>query len=333
MKVLLAQPRGFCAGVERAIDAVVEAIRFHGAPVYVLKQIVHNNTVVRRLRERGAVFIQGLDEAPAGATVVFSAHGVGPAIQAEGASRALNVIDATCPLVTKVHVEARRYLRQGRPILIIGHADHDEVIGTLGHARGQAAIVGTCVEAETVPLPPESAPAALMQTTFSLDDARAILEVLRRRFPKLVTPAHDDICYATQNRQAAVREIARRAEAVVVLGADNSSNSKRLREIAEATGARAFLIEDVSQFQPEWFEGARSVGVTSGASTPEVVVAELIDFLRLRFDAEIETLEVMRENVFFPPPSALARSQARLKAGPAPELGQKLEAEGRRDVC
>jgi len=306
-KVFLAQPRGFCAGVARAIDTVTSAIAQLGAPVYVRKQLVHNNTVIDALSASGAVFVDELDHLPEGATVILSAHGVAPEVYEDARRRRLNVIDATCPLVTKVHIEAARYAREGRPIVIVGHREHEEVIGTLGYASPNASIVADIAAIEQLDLPAGAAPAVITQTTLAVDDTRDTIEAIRRRFPAVITPAHDDICYATQNRQAAVRELARLTEVILVIGAANSSNSNRLREVAQAAGVRAYLIADLSELRAEWLDGVAGVGVTAGASTPEHLVAEVVDYLRGRYDASIETIEVTRENVTFSPPTAVAR--------------------------
>ena len=319
MRLLLAQPRGFCAGVERAIDTVVTALELFGLPVYVRKQIVHNDTVVRALSAAGAVFVDDIDAVPPGATLILSAHGVAPEVYANARGRALNVIDATCPLVTKVHMEARRFARERRPTIIVGHREHDEVIGTRGYAPAGTLVVSNAAEAEAADLPAGSAPAVLTQTTFSLDDAREIIEVLRRRFPDLVTPARDDICYATQNRQAAVREMVKSAEVVLVLGAANSSNSNRLRDIAAAAGVRAYLLEDLSRLCPDWLDGVSCIGITSGASTPEHVVTQIVDHLCERYDATVEIVEVAREDVTFAPPAELMR-MTRNGAGRVPTV-------------
>jgi 4-hydroxy-3-methylbut-2-enyl diphosphate reductase len=319
-KLLRARPRGLCAGVDRAIDVVIAALELAGPPVYVRREIVHNRHVLDALRERGAVFVAEVEDAPRGATFVLSAHGVAPAIYARARARGMRVIDATCPLVTKVHLEALRFAREGRPIILIGHRTHEEVAGTSGYAPEQVQVVSSAAEAELVEIGPGVAPAVITQTTLSVDDARDIIEVLRRRFPGLITPARDDICYATQNRQAAVAAIARRAEVVLVVGSANSSNSNRLREVAEAAGARAFLIEDAAHVDPEWIAGARCIGLTAGASTPEHLVDEIVDLLRTDADVEIKTVEVASEDVKFAPPAALARlASARCMAAPGAE--------------
>ena len=325
LKLLLARPRGFCAGVERAIDAVIATLELVGPPVYVRREIVHNRHVLDGLRARGAVFVDEIEDAPRGSTLVLSAHGVAPAIYARAHAHGIRVIDATCPLVTKVHLEALRFARQQRPIFLVGHRAHEEVVGTSGYAPGQVQVVSSADEAERVEAPSGVAPAAITQTTLSVDDTREIIEVLRRRFPGLITPAREDICYATQNRQAAVGAIARRAEVVLVVGSANSSNSNRLREVAEAAGARAFLVQDAADVRPEWIAAATCVGLTAGASTPEYLVDEVIALLRESAEVEIETVEVASEDVNFAPPAALARmAAARCTTAPGAETHKEL---------
>ena len=254
-EIVLAGPRGFCAGVERAIEIVEQALEVVGVPIYVRREIVHNRHVVEALREKGAVFVDELDEVPEGATVIFSAHGVSPAVREAATARRLRVIDATCPLVTKVHLEAIRYAREGRTIVLVGHADHDEVIGTLGEAPRRIVVIDSVEEAEQLVVEDPEKVAYLTQTTLSVDDTRAVIEVLRRRFPAILGPSRDDICYATQNRQAAVKQLANDVDLVLVLGAANSSNANRLREVAEALGTPAHLINDVRDIRPEWLDG------------------------------------------------------------------------------
>lgn len=304
-EIVLAGPRGFCAGVERAIEIVERALEVLGAPVYVRREIVHNRHVVEALRAKGAVFVEELEEVPDGATVVFSAHGVSPAVRAEARARRLRVIDATCPLVTKVHLEARRYAREGYTIVLVGHEDHDEVIGTLGEAPDRIVVISSVEEAERLEIPHPERVAYLTQTTLSVDDTRAIVEVLRRRFPAIVGPAKDDICYATQNRQAAVKRISAEVDVVLVLGAANSSNANRLREVSEGAGTRAYLINDVRDIRPEWLAGAARVGVTAGASTPEFLVREVVDWLRAHSAPALRELTVVEEDVSFPLPHEL----------------------------
>ncbi len=304
-EIVLAGPRGFCAGVERAIEIVERALDVCGRPIYVRREIVHNRHVVEALRAQGAIFVDELDEVPAGATVVFSAHGVSPAVRAEARARRLRVIDATCPLVTKVHIEAIRYAREGYTIVLVGHEDHDEVIGTTGEAPERIVVISTVEEAEQLEVENPDRVAYLTQTTLSVDDTRAIIEVLRRRFPGIVGPSRDDICYATQNRQAAVKKLAAEVDLVLVLGAANSSNANRLREVAEAVGTRAHLINDVRDIRPEWLAGVRRVGVTAGASTPEFLVREVVGFLRRRATPRLRELNVVEEDVRFGLPHEL----------------------------
>jgi 4-hydroxy-3-methylbut-2-enyl diphosphate reductase len=304
-EIVLAGPRGFCAGVERAIEIVERALEVVGVPIYVRREIVHNRHVVEALREKGAIFVDELDEVPAGATVVFSAHGVSPAVREAAVTRRLRVIDATCPLVTKVHMEAIRYAREGRTIVLVGHADHDEVIGTLGEAPERIVVIDSAEEAERLEVPDPDKVAYLTQTTLSVDDTRAVIEVLRRRFPHIVGPSRDDICYATQNRQAAVKRVASDVDLVLVLGAANSSNANRLREVAEALGKPAHLINDVRDVRPEWLEGVRRIGVTAGASTPEFLVREVVRCLESRGMPGVRELRVVEEDVRFGLPHEL----------------------------
>ncbi|MGH7351065.1 MAG: 4-hydroxy-3-methylbut-2-enyl diphosphate reductase [Candidatus Methylomirabilales bacterium] len=306
-RVILAAPRGFCAGVDRAIDIVNIALELYGTPVYVRKEIVHNAHVVQELRGRGAVFVDELDEVPDGARVIFSAHGIGPAVRAQAAAKGLRVIDATCPLVTKVHLEALKFAREGRVILLVGHAGHDEVIGTMGHAQGQMVLVGSVEEAEQVQVPDPERVAVITQTTLSIDDTREIIAVLKRRFPKAVFPPKDDICYATQNRQMAVKEMAGSVDLLLVIGSPNSSNSMRLVEVAQAVGVRAHLIDDVSEIDPRWLEGVRTVGITAGASAPEHLVQETVAFFQPMGISRVEELDGIREDVVFALPPEIQR--------------------------
>jgi 4-hydroxy-3-methylbut-2-enyl diphosphate reductase len=296
----IAAPRGFCAGVDRAIRIVELALERHGAPVYVRHEIVHNKFVVDALKAKGAVFVPDLDDVPDGVPVVFSAHGVPKAVPAAAAARGLSYLDATCPLVSKVHRQAERLVEQGRHILFIGHAGHPEVIGTFGQVPdGRMTLVETAAEAEAVAPPDPDNLAYLTQTTLSVDDTAEIVAILARRFPAIRAPRADDICYATSNRQAAVKEIARRCEAVLVIGAPNSSNSVRLVEVAEREGARARLIGRATELDLAWLEGVRALGLTAGASAPEVLVRELVDRLREHFDVtEIESEGIVERMVF-----------------------------------
>ena len=308
-KLLLAKPRGFCAGVDRAIDVVNLALELYPGPVYVRKEIVHNVHVVNDLRAKGAVFVDELDEVPDGATVIFSAHGVSPEVRAGAAARGLKVIDATCPLVTKVHHEAIRFAREGRPIVLVGHEGHDEVVGTMGHAPEHIHLIGSAEEAETLQVPDPDRVAVITQTTLSLDDTSTVVDVLRRRFPGIEAPTRDDICYATQNRQLAVKAMARRVPAILVIGSKNSSNSNRLAEVAQAAGARAYLIDDISQIDPTWLDGVESLGITAGASAPEYLVDEVVRFFRAQGVTDIEEIEAVTEEVSFALPPELVRDR------------------------
>jgi 4-hydroxy-3-methylbut-2-en-1-yl diphosphate reductase len=298
-QVLLAAPRGYCAGVDRAVDAVERALAAHGAPVYVRKQIVHNLPVVRDLERKGAVFVDEESEVPEGSVVVLSAHGVAPEVYANSEGRRLRVIDATCPLVTKVHLEARRFAREDRTIVLIGHAGHEEVVGTSGQAPERTILVQTVDEARTVQVPDPDDVSYLTQTTLSVDETNEIIAVLRERFPNLQGPPKEDICYATQNRQDAVKEVARRADLVLVIGSDNSSNSRRLVEVARAAGAPAHLVDDESEVEPAWLEGVRTLGLTSGASAPEWLVDRMLRWLADRGFDRVEEVSVAEESVRF----------------------------------
>jgi 4-hydroxy-3-methylbut-2-en-1-yl diphosphate reductase len=298
-QVLLAAPRGYCAGVDRAVDAVERALAAHGAPVYVRKQIVHNLPVVRDLERKGAVFVEEESEVPEGSVVVLSAHGVAPEVYANSEGRHLRVIDATCPLVTKVHLEARRFAREGRTIVLIGHAGHEEVVGTSGQAPERTILVQSVDEARSVQIPDPSDVSYLTQTTLSVDETNEIIAALRERFPDLQGPPKEDICYATQNRQDAVKEVARRADLVLVIGSANSSNSRRLVEVARAAGAPAHLVDDESEVEPDWLEGVQTVGLTSGASAPEWLVDRMLGWLADRGFDRVEEVSVAEESVRF----------------------------------
>jgi len=306
-KVILAKPRGFCAGVERAIEVVEQALDRFAGPIYVRKEIVHNRHVVNALRQKGAIFVEELTDVPEGATAIFSAHGVSPAVHAAAKARRLTVVDATCPLVTKVHVEAARFAREGYTLLLIGHQGHEEVEGTMGEAPEYIRLIQTVEDARAVTVPNPDKVAVITQTTLSVDDTRAVIEALKARFPKLVAPRKDDICYATQNRQNAVKAIAREVEVVLVIGAANSSNSIRLTEVAEDAGRRAYLINEASEIVPAWFEGVRCVGVTSGASAPEHLVQEVVETLKRLGATQVEEWELVREDVSFGLPAELIR--------------------------
>lgn len=304
-RILLAKPRGFCAGVERAIDIVERALEIHGPPVYVRHEIVHNQRVVADLRAKGARFVEEVDEVPVGAVTVFSAHGVARRVADDAAAGGLRVIDATCPLVAKVHHQGQRYAAQGREVVLIGHRGHPEVEGTLGRIPGTVHLVSTAGEAEALKPADPSRLAYVTQTTLSVDDTRDVIAVLRRRFPDIQGPDVRDICYATQNRQTAVRALAMESDIVLVVGAPNSSNSNRLREIAEACGRPAYLVPDRRSLDPDWLAGAATVGVTAGASAPEALVQELIAAIAARYDVTVETLPGVEERVQFRLPEAL----------------------------
>ncbi len=311
MKILLASPRGFCAGVNMAIESLDLTLREFGSPVYVYHEIVHNKYVVESFREKGAVFVDDLNEVPSKSVLLFSAHGVSPEIRALAKKRELNAIDATCPLVTKVHLEAIKYAREGYTIFLIGHEGHDEVIGTMGEAPEAIILVETEDDVAKLDLPNDAKVAYLTQTTLSVDDANRIIKRLRERFVNLVNPPKEDICYATQNRQEAVRKIAAQADLCLVLGSQNSSNSQRLRELAGEVGIPAYLIDGAVDIQPEWFKGDETILMTAGASAPEVVVEDCIKWLVDRFGASVDPVIVREENVHFPLPKVLRQLQAK----------------------
>jgi 4-hydroxy-3-methylbut-2-enyl diphosphate reductase len=326
MKILLANPHGFCAGVVMVIESLERALKLLGTPLYVFHEIVHNTHVVEQFRRRGVVFVDSVDDVPEGANLLFSAHGVSPQVRAAARNRKLRTIDATCPLVTKVHLEAAKFAREGYTILLIGHAGHDEVVGTLGEAPGQILLVETQEDAERLELPHSKKLAYLTQTTLSVDDANRVITVLRRRFPHMVGPPKDDICYATQNRQEAVRELASEADLILVVGSQNSSNSIRLTEVAREHNAAAHLIDNVSDIRPEWFDGVETVVLTAGASAPEELVWECIHWLRERLGAEVETRIVRNEDVQFLLPRALRNwPVADVPTGSAQFIEQTLE--------
>ena len=305
--VYLPKPRGFCAGVIRAIDIVTLALEKLGRPVYVRKEIVHNRFVVDELAAQGAVFVETLGEVPDGAITIFSAHGVAPEVWEEAQARKLRVIDATCPLVTKVHIEVIRYARENYSIILIGHPNHDEVIGTYGEAPGAIHLVSSVTDVDALEGVQADRVIYATQTTLSLDDTQAIVERLKQRFPRIISPSSSDICYATQNRQTAVKVIAQNADLILVVGAENSSNSNRLVEVAQSAGAAAYLIANARDIQESWLDGCLSVGVTAGASTPEILVQEVVDDLRLRGFTRVEELEIIEENVHFPLPAPLEK--------------------------
>jgi 4-hydroxy-3-methylbut-2-enyl diphosphate reductase len=305
MDVLLANPRGFCAGVERAIEIVERALEQRGAPIYVRHEIVHNTYVVENLRAKGAVFVEELDEVPAGATVIFSAHGVSKEVRSQAERRGLKVFDATCPLVTKVHVEVTKMLREGYEIVMIGHRGHPEAEGTMGQAADGMHLVETVEDVATL-RPASGKLSYVTQTTLSVDDAAAVIAALKARFPRIVGPKKDDICYATQNRQDAVKFMAPQCDVVIVVGSPNSSNSNRLREVSENMGVPAYLVDNASDLRPEWIDGKRRVGITAGASAPEVLVEELIARLKSLGAKSVRPLEGISENVVFTLPRGLA---------------------------
>ena len=305
MDVLLANPRGFCAGVERAIAIVERALERHGPPIYVRHEIVHNKFVVDDLRSKGAVFVEELDEVPPGSTVIFSAHGVSRAVQRRAEARGLKVFDATCPLVTKVHVEVAKMLKAGREVVMIGHRGHPESEGTMGQAESGMYLVETVEDVAGLAVREPERLAYVTQTTLSVDDAAAIVEALRRRFPGIVGPKKDDICYATQNRQDAVKVMAPRCDVVIVVGSPNSSNSNRLREVAEQLHVPAYMIDNADELDPAWLEGRSHVGVTAGASAPEVLVEDVLARLRSLGAKSVRQLDGVEENVVFPMPKGL----------------------------
>ena len=311
LQIVLAQPRGFCAGVVRAVDVVERALDLYGAPVYVRHEIVHNKRVVDGLRAKGARFVEEVEEIPEGAVTVFSAHGVARKVVDDAGVRGLRAIDATCPLVAKVHNEARRYARKGYELVLIGHPGHPEVEGTMGQVPEEVHLVSDLADvAALAPADPERL-AYVTQTTLSVDDTREIIAALRKRFPKAKGPDVKDICYATQNRQTAVRRLAERSDVILVLGADYSSNSNRLREIGEESGTRSYLIPDAEGVDPAWLEGARTVGITAGASAPEELVQELIGRLGRLFDVTVTDLDGIEENVTFRLPRELVKAGER----------------------
>lgn len=311
-KLYLLKPRGFCAGVVRAIDVVKIALDLYGPPVYVRKEIVHNKHVVDELREAGAIFVEELEEVPEGGRAIFSAHGVSPMVRKEAKDRRLNVIDATCPLVTKVHVEAIKFARAGYTIVLIGHKDHDEVTGTLGEAPQQSVLVESVEDVDALELADPARVAYLTQTTLSLDETTHIVERLKQRFPLIVGPKTQDICYATENRQMAVKGVASFCDLLLVVGSDNSSNSKRLVEVGRNFGVRSYLVNDWKDVNPEWLEGAKNVSVTAGASAPEHLVEEIVVALQQQGFSELEVVELVDEDVRFSLPPELAAASSGL---------------------
>jgi 4-hydroxy-3-methylbut-2-en-1-yl diphosphate reductase len=307
MEALLAQPRGFCAGVDRAIEIVERALQSHGAPIYVRHEIVHNDHVVADLRAKGAIFVDELDEIPDDSTVIFSAHGVSRAVREAARVRGLRIFDATCPLVTKVHVEVAKMREQGRVVVMIGHAGHPEVEGTMGQSDGGIHLVETVDDVARLQLPDDVELAYVSQTTLSVDDCRLVIDALKKRFPTIAEPKKQDICYATQNRQDAVKFMAPQCDLVLIVGSPSSSNSNRLREVAEKYGCPARLIGSAAELQPEWLEGKRRIGISAGASAPEVLVQELIERLKVLGVKGVRTLDGVQETVSFPLPKGLGQ--------------------------
>jgi 4-hydroxy-3-methylbut-2-enyl diphosphate reductase len=305
VKIILANPRGFCAGVNMAIESLDRALQLFGAPLYVYHEIVHNRPVVERFRKRGVVFVDDISQIPEGAHVLYSAHGVAPAIREASVQRRLHAIDATCPLVTKVHLEAVRFAREGYTIILIGHEGHDEVLGTMGEAPANIQLVQDTADVERLDLPADAKVAYLTQTTLSVDDAEVIIAALRRRFPHIVGPSRDDICYATQNRQEAVKDLVPESDVVLVLGSQNSSNSMRLAEIAQSYRKKAYLVDGVGEIDDRWFQPGDTVLITAGASAPEEVVEECVAHLQNHFGASVESRTVREEHVSFPLPREL----------------------------
>jgi 4-hydroxy-3-methylbut-2-en-1-yl diphosphate reductase len=310
-RVLLLKPRGFCAGVVRAIDIVQIALDTFGAPIYVRKEIVHNSYVVNDLAQKGAIFVNELDEVPAGARVIYSAHGVSPAVRERAKERGLKVIDATCPLVTKVHIEAIKFAKQGYSLVLVGHRDHEEVQGTQGEAPNVTQVVSTVEEVDALVVPDPNKVAYLTQTTLSLDEARYMIEALQKKFPNIAGPHAQDICYATENRQTAVKNVAHGADLVLVVGSRNSSNSNRLVEVSHNIGTHSYLIDKAEDIRPDWLEGVSTVAITAGASAPEILVQEAVAYLQSKGYGSVEEVEVMPENVRF---------------GLPPEIVQAIEA-------
>lgn len=308
MNIILAQPRGFCAGVVRAVEIVERALERYPAPIYVLHEIVHNRHVVDGLRARGAIFVETLEDVPAGAVCIFSAHGVASSVVTNAQQRQLNIIDATCPLVTKVHTQAQRYVEQGYELIIIGHRGHPEVEGTRGCVTGTVHVLSTVAEAQVLTVTNPEKLAYVTQTTLSIDDTRGVIDALLQRFPKICGPALSDICYATQNRQNAVRQLSNQIDVLIVVGAHNSSNSNRLREVGKHSGVAAYLIENASDLQTEWFHGAQHIGITAGASTPEVLITEVLQRLQDWGVTHVEQMEGVNETTTFKIPLELLRS-------------------------
>ncbi|MCB4757171.1 MAG: 4-hydroxy-3-methylbut-2-enyl diphosphate reductase [Elusimicrobia bacterium] len=308
MKILTVSPRGFCAGVRRAIEIVDLALKKFGAPIYVRKEIVHNQAVVNDFQKRGVIFIDELNEAPDGALIIFSAHGISPMVREEAKRKNFKTIDATCPLVTKVHFEVHRFVKAGYLIILIGHKDHDEVVGTMGEAPGKIYLVETVDDVSNLPLDPQTKIMVLTQTTLSVDETKSTLTAIKNKFPKAETPANDDICYATQNRQDAVKELVdkHQIDLLLVVGSQNSSNSRRLCEVARERGLKAYLVDQAEEIKPEWLQGVSTIGVTAGASAPEHLVEGVVNFFKQKYKAEVEEVFVRAENVNFSLPKELS---------------------------
>ena len=315
--LLLLKPRGFCAGVVRAIDIVRIALEKFGPPIYVRKEIVHNRFVVEELQQKGAIFVDSVEEVPAGERVIYSAHGVSPEVRQDSKLRELRVIDATCPLVTKVHVEAVKFAKEGYSLILIGHRDHDEVVGTLGEAPDVTQVVGTPEEVPFLSVPDPNRVAYLTQTTLSLDETKGIIEALKVKFPNIKGPHAQDICYATENRQVAVKQVAAEADLVLVVGSDNSSNSNRLVEVSRNWGTASHLIDSYKDIRPEWLENVKRIALTAGASAPECLVEEVVKYLTEKGFGNVEELEVMPENVRFGLPPEIVEAIASAPAMPA----------------
>ena len=320
MEIVLAKPRGFCAGVVRAVEIVELALDIHGAPVYVFHEIVHNRHVVEDLQTRGAVFVESLDAVPPGAVTIFSAHGVSTAIVEQAERKGLDIIDATCPLVTKVHLQAQRYSSKDFEVIIIGHLGHEEVDGTMGSVSGPVQVVSTTADVAALQVRDAQKLAYVTQTTLSIDDTREVIEALKRRFPAIQGPELDDICYATQNRQNAVRQLAAEVDLLLIVGARNSSNSIRLREVGKQHGLAAYLIQDESEIEPAWLNGVRKVGVTAGASAPEVLVQQVLARLQTFGVSATRELDGVRETITFNLPKSLLAKKAELSVAPAREM-------------
>ncbi len=311
MKIILANPRGFCAGVDRAVDIVDLCLKQFGAPIYVRKEIVHNQYVVQSFKERGVVFVSELGEVPDGARVVFSAHGISPSVRSDAEKRNLKTVDATCPLVTKVHLEVHRFVKQGYKIFLIGHQGHEEVEGTMGESPRDITLITSVEHAASIAMPTQDHYVYLTQTTLSVDETKEIIKTLKARFPNLVSPPTDDICYATQNRQDAVKTLAKQCDVVLVIGSQNSSNSQRLKEVAESLGAHSYLIDGPHELKLEWMAKASTVGITAGASAPEILVENVVNFLKTYHpSATVEKLSVTEETVHFPLPRELRQTVA-----------------------